>query len=390
MTVSASVGHAPIESPLDAVVHAEPYAYYARLVEERPFYFDANCGYWVASSAEAVRRLLLDTACRVRPPAEPVPKAIRGSAVGDVFGHLVRMLDGPAHERLKLMIASVLACCDLHAAGKIAAATTRMLLRRESRHYLDSIMYEMPGCVVATLCGLADDASHEAGRLIGAFVRCLTGPVSPEQLAHAARAAQRLGELLSAAATPDGGGLMGDLARAAGAASHGPQAWLVANGIGLLSQTYDATAGLIGNTLVALARHGAARRGAPGDLEQVVREVLRHDPPVQNTRRYAAGPLKVLGVEVPEDAHLLLVLAAANRDPAANQRPHEFDPYRENPVLFAFGAGAHRCPGEGLAVTIATTAVRTLLESGFDPMTISPDVSYRPSANARIPVLQSN
>ena len=41
--------------------------------------------------------VLTSEACRVRPPAEPVPRALAGSAAGSVFGRLVRMNDGDAH-----------------------------------------------------------------------------------------------------------------------------------------------------------------------------------------------------------------------------------------------------------------------------------------------------
>ena len=53
-------------------------------------------GVWVAASAEAVTAVLASDLCRVRPPAEPVPRALVGSPAGEIFRHLVRMNDGPA------------------------------------------------------------------------------------------------------------------------------------------------------------------------------------------------------------------------------------------------------------------------------------------------------
>jgi len=63
---------------------------------------------------------------------------------------------------------------------------------------------------------------------------------------------------------------------------------IIANRIGFLSQAYEATAGLIGNTLLALAAHAEARSAViahPGYLDNAIQETLRYDPPVQNTRR---------------------------------------------------------------------------------------------------------
>ena len=83
---------------------------------------------------------------------------------------------------------------------------------------------------------------------------------------------------------------------------------------------------------------------------------------------------------------MLVVLAAANRDPAANARPQLFDARRPDRRLFTFGMGAHACPGEMLAVGIAAAGVDALLAAGLDPAGLPARLTYRPSANARIPL----
>jgi cytochrome P450 len=84
---------------------------------------------------------------------------------------------------------------------------------------------------------------------------------------------------------------------------------------------------------------------------------------------------------------VLVVLAAANRDPAANADPARFDLSREGGRTFGFGEGPHRCPGEALAVTIAQAGVAELLGRGLEPRQLAGPRRYRPSVNARIPVL---
>ncbi len=39
--------------PIAAVIHPDPYPYYADLVARRPLYRDAALGLWVAASADA-------------------------------------------------------------------------------------------------------------------------------------------------------------------------------------------------------------------------------------------------------------------------------------------------------------------------------------------------
>jgi hypothetical protein len=52
----------------------------------------------------------------------------------------------------------------------------------------------------------------------------------------------------------------------------------------------------------------------------------------------------------------------------------------------AFGTGPHACPGETLAVTIAQAGIETLLQTGLNLERLATSVTYRPSANVRIPL----
>ncbi|MGQ3000443.1 MAG: cytochrome P450, partial [Variovorax sp.] len=85
--------------PVKAVVHPDPYPYYATLRDGPPLAWNATLRLWVASRAEVIETLLqAHGALRVRPAAEPVPRAIVGQPAGEVFGHLVRMNEGAAHQ----------------------------------------------------------------------------------------------------------------------------------------------------------------------------------------------------------------------------------------------------------------------------------------------------
>ncbi|MDQ2956504.1 MAG: cytochrome P450 [Actinomycetota bacterium] len=424
-------------SPIQAVTHPDPYPYYAELVERRPFYFDDTLRCWVASSADAVTVVLGRPDCQVRPAAEPVPRGILGTPAGEVFGNLVRMTDGPSQHRLKAVVVDALGRVP---AGEVSATSTeraRLILKRSvaplqvsehrsevrarsgaignavsehrsevrarsgaignavSEHRsevrarsgaigseLDDLMFALPAQVIAGLCGLDDGADERASELIGEFVQCLPATASPDQLAGAVRAAAELQQLMGPKLSEESTGLLGELVRAARRADWSEQAPLLANGIGFLSQTYDATAGLIGNAIVALAREGR-----PAELEPFVREVARHDSPVHNTRRFATLAFDYAGCQVEQGESLLLVLAAANRDGSVNPEPASFRTDRSTPVLFTFGAAGHGCPGEELAVRIATAAVEQLLEAGIEPAQLcGSGVGYRPSGNIRTPV----
>ncbi|HEY4389684.1 MAG TPA: cytochrome P450, partial [Ktedonobacteraceae bacterium] len=185
--------------------------------------------------------------------------------------------------------------------------------------------------------------------------------------------------------------LLSILAHEARSTGYADKDVIVANGIGLLSQTYEATAGLIGNTLLALARHPEIHKQALADLDRldlVIQEVLRYDPPIQNTRRYLASNGVVAGVEMKEGDMILVVLAAANRDPAVNSDPERFDIFRKARRLFTFGVGEHLCPGENMAAIIAKAGVEQLISSDIDVLRLTKTIRYRPSGNARIPLFE--
>ncbi|MFD3700107.1 cytochrome P450 [Streptomyces sp. NPDC058646] len=376
-------------TPIEAVRLPDPYPFYARLVAERPFAHDGALGAWVAADAAAVRSVLGSGALRVRPPAEPVPAGIAGTAAGEVFGDLVRMTDGEPQRRLKAVVAQALGRADTERAGRLAAAFTREALAGGGRIPYEELMFGVPARVVAALSGLTDGADAEAARAIGDFVQCIPASATPAQQQAAASAAARLRELLRPGieAGGTGPGLLAELVRAADGASWTQRAPLVSNAVGFLSQTYDATAGLLGNTLVALARGAAAVPRDARAAGALVREVVRYDAPVQNTRRFAAEPYRYGDAKVEPGEQVLVVLAAANRDPAVNRDPQVLDPGRVNPAVFTFGAAAHRCPGENLAAALAAAVLMTLLAAGWAPADLPADPAYRPLANARIPLL---
>jgi cytochrome P450 len=179
------------------------------------------------------------------------------------------------------------------------------------------------------------------------------------------------------------------LARRASAGDAAVQRAALVNALGFLTQAYDATAGLIANTLVELARHPdalAAVRAPPALLTAAVRETARHDSPVHNTRRYVHRAGTVAGQALAEGDAILVVLAAANRDPAANPNPTRFDLARRDARCFTFGAGPHGCPGETLAVTIATAGVARLLEAGLNVSELAGPHAYRSAPNTRVPI----
>lgn len=90
-------------------------------------------------------------------------------------------------------------------------------------------------------------------------------------------------------------------------------------------------------------------RADPGLTTNAVEEVLRYDPPVQAMGRIPLTDVTVAGLEVPAGSRLLIMLAAAQRDPDRFPAPDDFDILRQSPAVLSFGGGAHFCLGAALA-----------------------------------------
>jgi cytochrome P450 len=132
----------------------------------------------------------------------------------------------------------------------------------------------------------------------------------------------------------------------------------------LLVAGFETTTNLLGNGLVLLLdrpEHAKRLAAEPDRAPAYVEEMLRVDSPVQLTERFAGAATTVAGVDVPAGAEMILLLGAANRDPARFERPAVFDPDRPDNAPLSFGAGAHYCLGAPLARLEAQLALPALL-----------------------------
>ena len=209
-------------------------------------------------------------------------------------------------------------------------------------------------------------------------MRCLSPLSNQEQVTLASAAAHALRDCFAGLSTE---GLAADIRRRAELAGWNDDNAIIANLVGLLSQTHEATAGLIGNSVVALLRDPALQERLRADTrlaDAFVQEVALRDPPVQNTRRFVTQATTVAGVIMPPGAVILLLLGAAGRRDSCSPEPDKHK-------LPGFGHGRHACPGQMLALTIATSAVKHLLALPL-PLSVNELAwTYAPSANGRLP-----
>jgi cytochrome P450 len=138
-----------------------------------------------------------------------------------------------------------------------------------------------------------------------------------------------------------------------------------------LLETADLVARKPLSNLVCLAAVEVGRRPRllrhlrqhPEHVRLAVNEAVRLWSPSSRTVRRARVPTMLGGVEIPPGGEMMVWLDSANRDPRQFDRPHELRLTRRSPYShLGWGHGIHRCPGAQLSMSVATAAVRLIVE----------------------------
>ena len=102
-------------------------------------------------------------------------------------------------------------------------------------------------------------------------------------------------------------------------------------------------------------------------LPNFIEECLRIESPVKGDFRLSRVPTTVGGQALGAGSTLMVINAAANRDPRRFEAPDAFDPERKNARQhLAFGRGIHSCPGAPLARAETLVGIERLLDRTAD------------------------
>jgi cytochrome P450 len=122
--------------------------------------------------------------------------------------------------------------------------------------------------------------------------------------------------------------------------------------IQLIAAGLDTTAHALGNMVVTLTERPELLqrlRDEPGLLPKAIEELLRWDPPAGGLVRTALDDIDIGGRKLRAGDPVLLLVAAANRDPEEFGGADRLDFERDRNRHLSFGYGAHYCLGVHLA-----------------------------------------
>ncbi|MGC4892556.1 cytochrome P450 [Micromonospora sp. DT31] len=224
--------------------------------------------------------------------------------------------------------------------------------------FVADFAYPVPALVMAEFIGLpAADLAWYRQRVDWIDEYMDVAGKTPERLARANQAAEELRayyrDLIALRRRTPGTDLISGLVEVLDAGGVDlTEAELISNLIVLFNASFVTTVYMFSNGLPLLLAHPEVTAALPGDdalAQGCVEEVLRMESPVHFLARSAPAGVDIGGVPVGRDDNVLLLIAAANRDPARFPDPDRFDPRRGGPPPLAFGVGLHFCLGSAVS-----------------------------------------
>jgi len=311
-------------------------------------------------------------------------------------------LDPPDHTRLRRLVSKAFTPRTVaRLEPRIRAITDELLTAAGAAGQLEvvsQLAYPLPVRIISELLGVpVSDHPRFAGwsaRLADSLQPGFgVAPEEAEARAEAADAASEefaayFRELIALRRARPEADLLSAMIAAEDAGDQLTEDELIATCVLLLVAGHETTVGLISNALLALLRHPdqfALLRSRPELASAAVEETLRYDAPVQLTGRVARAGLQIGTVTVPDRALVMLLLAAAGRDPEAYAEPDRFDIGRGASNHLAFAAGPHFCLGAPLARLEAAIAVGEIARRVIAPTLAEDGLSYKPNLNLRGP-----
>jgi hypothetical protein len=370
----------------DPAYVASPYAHWQRLRDEAPVYWCEPFRFWAITRYDDVIAVLHD----------PARFSSRGGPTGrsqeaGLPGLPLIQDDPPHHDRLRRILSK--------------AFTPRITAEREgrvrqiARSLLDEALEcvaagkeidlvraftgPFPVSVIAEILGIPPEL-HDRLRLWNATTS-VTGAADISD-AHAPKVMRNMYDTLAELIEERRRQRRNDLFSALIDASESDESPLAPEElVGLCQLLWTAgnetTTNLLSNAALVLQERPdlvEAVRTQPVRIPALVEELLRMESPVNGLARIASEDVELRGQTIRRGDVLMVMFAAANRDPRHFERPELFDPERRPNDHVAFSHGIHFCLGSHLARLEARVGLEAL-------GALIPEVELHPDEGARIP-----
>jgi cytochrome P450 len=374
--MTATNGAAPsLYHLLDPEVLADPYPLYRMLRTEAPVHWDPYLYAWVVTSYREAVEVLHRLSAQATATPEKLA-ALGMHELGPIAHVMVRQmlfLDPPQHGRVRRLASVAFTPRQVERLRghieRIADSLIDAVIAQREMELMDAFANPLPAIVTAEMLGVpASDHrqlkqwSADFAEMLGSFQH------NPGRAANVANSLQEMTEYFRAAvrrqAKHPTEGLVNAFTMAELEGDRLTEDEVVANIIITLVGGLETTPNLIGNGLLTLLRHPEEierLRDNPELIPTAVEELLRYESPSQQTTRVAPEDVNLGGRLIKGGQAVIVVMGAANRDPARFPNPDRLDLERADNRHLAFGWAGHFCFGAPLARIEGQIAFSTLL-----------------------------
>ncbi|MGW3623534.1 cytochrome P450 family protein [Streptomyces sp. NPDC000880] len=359
----------------------DPYPAYAWLRENSPVHrttLPSGVEAWLVTRYADAKQALADQRLSKNPAHHDEPAhakgrtGIPGERKAELMTHLLN-IDPPDHTRLRRLVSKAFTPRRVaEFAPRVQELTDRLIDGFAGKGEADLIhefAFPLPIYAICDLLGVPREDQDDFRDWAGMMIRHGGGPRG-----GVARSVKKmrgyLAELIHRKRQDPGDDLISGLIRASDHGEHLTENEAAAMAFILLFAGFETTVNLIGNGVYALLRNPDQRRRlqaslAAGETELLaagVEELLRYDGPVElATWRFATEALVIGGQRIAAGDPVLVILAAADRDPERFADPDTLDLSRRDNQHLGYGHGIHYCLGAPLARLEGQTALATLL-----------------------------
>lgn len=347
-------------NPFSYEFHENPYPVYQWLREHAPLYYNPQLDFYALSRFQDVWSALQDW--RTYSSREGVTLERIDTTVFEATPMMIFM-DPPKHDRLRRLVSAAFTPRRIAALEPFVRNLARELVERLRSNgggdFVTELAAPLPREVIFTLLGVpSEDRVQLREWMDRALERDPDTPAIPARAIEASMyLIQYWFQLLEALRRRPNAGLICALFAAEIETDDGRRTRLtdgeIAGFCALLGAAGNETVTrLLGNAVVLFHRHPEAWQRLckePERFPQALEEVLRYWPPSQYQARTVTTAVEWYGTTVPAGARILLLNAAATRDPRAFLDPDRFDIERQISLHLSFGYGVHFCLGASLA-----------------------------------------
>lgn len=355
-----------VRLPWDA---ADPFPFYEECRREGDVVWNDTAAAWLILGYHPARRILAEPGWTSSPLANPNTPAPLSATDPDILRHNILFTDGVDHLRLRGAVRDVFTqnfIARLRTGiDTIAAHTIGPIPTGDEIDFMTHVARPLPIAVASAWMGLDINAARLLRDESPAITRMLTDSSDATAVENGADAlAALVTEFLPLAADRrrhPGEDLLSFIA----ADTDLELDDVVTTAIIIAIAGHETTANLLGTAMIRLltAQRGGVRPIEAIDTidERLITELLRLDGPAQAVVRTATHDHTFGDATIRAGEPALVVLAAANRDPAVFPSPDQLRTDRPGPAPLTFGHGAHYCLGAALARLETVTALQRVL-----------------------------